>query len=96
MHDRDDQPQGTRTGIGLLRSHRATIAKPPYPPTRAPVRTVKPSPHRAEAFDACRYAIDRIKEIVPIWKKEAYEGGETWIGSEAAYQEQFGHSTPRK
>lgn len=54
------------------------------------------SPHRAEAFDACRYAIDRIKEIVPIWKKEAYEGGETWIGSEAAYQEQFGHSTSRK
>ena len=53
------------------------------------------SPHRAEAFDACRYAIDRIKEIVPIWKKEAYEGGETWIGSEAAYQEQFGHSMPR-
>ena len=50
------------------------------------------SPHRAEAFDACRYAIDRIKEIVPIWKKEFYADGETWIGSEADYQARFGHS----
>jgi molybdopterin synthase catalytic subunit len=37
------------------------------------------SPHRAEAFDACRYAIDRLKEKVPIWKKEVGENGETWI-----------------
>ncbi len=36
------------------------------------------SPHRAEAFDACRYAIDRIKEIVPIWKKELYPDGSEW------------------
>lgn len=50
------------------------------------------SPHRGDAFDACRYAIDRIKEIVPIWKKEYYEGGETWIGSESEYQAAFGHS----
>lgn len=44
------------------------------------------SPHRAEAFDACRHAIERIKQIVPIWKKEWYEGGASWIGSEADYQ----------
>jgi MoaE-MoaD fusion protein len=50
------------------------------------------SPHRAEAFDACRYAIDRIKQIVPIWKKEFYADGETWIGSEAEYQAAFGVS----
>jgi molybdopterin synthase catalytic subunit len=37
-------------------------------------------PHRAEGFQACRYAIDRLKEIVPIWKKEFGEGGEVWIG----------------
>jgi molybdopterin synthase catalytic subunit len=37
------------------------------------------APHRAEAFEACRYAIDRLKEIVPIWKKEAWEGGEYWV-----------------
>jgi MoaE-MoaD fusion protein len=51
------------------------------------------SAHRGDAFDACRYAIDRIKEIVPIWKKEFYEDGETWIGSEAEYQAAFGTST---
>jgi molybdopterin synthase catalytic subunit len=37
-------------------------------------------PHRAAAFEACRYAIDRLKEIVPIWKKEFGEGGESWVG----------------
>lgn len=37
------------------------------------------SAHRGPAFDACRYAIDKIKEIVPIWKKEFYEDGEIWI-----------------
>lgn len=37
-------------------------------------------PHRAEAFDACRYAIDRLKEIVPIWKKEYGDRGEIWVG----------------
>jgi molybdopterin synthase catalytic subunit len=37
------------------------------------------APHRAEAFEACRYAIDRLKEIVPIWKKEVREGGECWV-----------------
>lgn len=53
------------------------------------------SAHRAEAFDACRYAIERIKQIVPIWKKEFYEDGETWIGSEAEYQAAFGYkATP--
>jgi MoaE-MoaD fusion protein len=37
------------------------------------------SPHRADAFAACRYAIERIKQIAPIWKHEHFEGGETWI-----------------
>lgn len=36
-------------------------------------------PHRAEAFDACRYAIDTLKANVPIWKKEAYADGEEWV-----------------
>ena len=40
------------------------------------------SPHRAPAFEACAYAIDRIKQIVPIWKKEFFEGGEVWVGSQ--------------
>lgn len=36
-------------------------------------------PHRAEAFDACRYAIDTLKATVPIWKKEVAEDGEEWV-----------------
>lgn len=36
-------------------------------------------PHRAEAFDACRYAIDTLKSSVPIWKKEVAEDGEEWV-----------------
>jgi molybdopterin synthase catalytic subunit len=37
------------------------------------------SPHRAHAFAACRYAIERVKQIVPIWKREHFEGGEVWL-----------------
>lgn len=37
------------------------------------------SPHRGEAFGACRYAIERIKQVVPIWKREVFDGGEVWI-----------------
>lgn len=37
------------------------------------------SPHRAEAFAASRFAIERIKQIAPIWKHEHFEGGEVWI-----------------
>jgi molybdopterin synthase catalytic subunit len=37
-------------------------------------------PHRAEAFEACRHAIDRLKELVPIWKKENWVDGQTeWV-----------------
>lgn len=37
------------------------------------------APHRAQAFEACRYAIERVKEIAPIWKKEHFEGGAVWV-----------------
>ncbi|WP_028782028.1 molybdenum cofactor biosynthesis protein MoaE [Thalassobacillus devorans] len=40
------------------------------------------TPHRADSYDASRYAIERIKEIVPIWKKEHWENGEEWIGDQ--------------
>lgn len=43
------------------------------------------APHRAEAFEACRFAIDRLKQIVPIWKKEYFEGGEVWIGCQTSH-----------
>jgi molybdopterin synthase catalytic subunit len=37
------------------------------------------SPHRADAFAACRYAIERVKQIAPIWKHEHFDGGDVWI-----------------
>lgn len=44
------------------------------------IAIVASSPHRAEAFEACRMMIDRIKEKVPIWKKERGPDGEEWVG----------------
>jgi len=41
--------------------------------------------HRKEAFEACHYGVDRIKQIVPIWKKEHFEDGEVWVGSQAEF-----------
>ncbi|MEA2491863.1 MAG: molybdopterin synthase catalytic subunit [Acidobacteriota bacterium] len=46
----------------------------------ASIAIVCTSPHRAEAYEASRAAIDRIKETVPIWKKERGPGGEEWVG----------------
>jgi len=37
------------------------------------------SAHRADAFAACRYTIERVKQIVPIWKREHFDGGEVWL-----------------
>ncbi len=39
------------------------------------------SPHRKAAFDACQFAIDTLKETVPIWKKEYFEDGEVWVNA---------------
>jgi len=47
--------------------------------------------HRGEAFEACRFAIDRLKEIVPIWKKEYFEGGEIWVGCQTSHPPEVGH-----
>ena len=45
----------------------------------ASVAIAAASPHRADAFAACRYAIERIKQIAPIWKHEFFAGGDVWI-----------------
>jgi len=37
------------------------------------------SPHRGDAYSACRYAIERVKQIAPIWKREFFDGGDVWI-----------------
>jgi molybdopterin synthase catalytic subunit len=45
----------------------------------ASVAIAAASTHRADAFAACRYAIERVKQIAPIWKREFFEGGDIWI-----------------
>jgi molybdopterin synthase catalytic subunit len=45
----------------------------------ASVAIASSSPHRGNAYAACRYAIERVKQIAPIWKREFFEGGDVWI-----------------
>lgn len=51
------------------------------------------APHRAEAFEAARHAIDELKRTVPIWKREAWDGGESW-GLEAQHLSDVGAAAP--
>lgn len=44
------------------------------------------SPHRGEAFEACRWLMDTLKETVPIWKREYFEGGSHWVEGPAVVQ----------
>jgi molybdopterin synthase catalytic subunit len=71
-----DEVQRTNAGIAIAVRHRLghlVIGD-------ASIAIVAASPHRAEAFAACRMIIDRIKETVPIWKKERGPDGEEWVG----------------
>ena len=45
----------------------------------ASVAIAAASPHRRDAYSACRYAIERVKQIAPIWKREHFDGGDVWI-----------------
>jgi len=45
----------------------------------ASIAIVVRSPHRGDAYAACRYAIERVKQIAPIWKREFFDGGDVWI-----------------
>ena len=45
----------------------------------ASIIIVAASPHRGDAFSACRYTIERVKQIVPIWKHEHFDGGDVWL-----------------
>ena len=45
----------------------------------ASIAIVARSAHRADAYAACRYAIERVKQIAPIWKREFFDGGDVWI-----------------
>ena len=46
-----------------------------------PVVIAVSTPHRSDAFEACRYIIDTLKQTVPIWKKEVFEDGEVWVAA---------------
>ncbi len=46
-----------------------------------PVIIAAAAPHRQAAFEACRFAIDTLKQTVPIWKKEIFEDGEVWVAA---------------
>lgn len=70
--------------LGLLRVGDASIV------------IVAAAPHRAEAFDACRMLIDRIKETVPIWKKETGPDGEEWVGWQAGCSHHAPKDTGRR
>ena len=54
--------------------------------TESSVVIIVTSAHRKVAFEACHYAIDRLKRIVPIWKKEFFEDGEVWVEGEFSGQ----------
>jgi molybdopterin converting factor subunit 1 len=66
---------GTRVAIAHRTGH-LTIGE-------AAVVIAAAAPHRAEAFEACRYAIDTLKQTVPIWKKEVATDGEYWVDDHA-------------
>ena len=56
-------------------------------PGEASVAIVVASPRRGAAFEASRYAIERIKEMVPIWKREVWSDGYVWVGSQVGTRE---------
>jgi molybdopterin synthase catalytic subunit len=56
-------------------------------PGKASVAIVVAAPRRGPAFEASRYAIERIKEMVPIWKREVWSDGYVWVGSQVGTRE---------
>lgn len=70
-----DEAAGHWPGVRLAVHHRLGTLLP----GEASVVIAAASPHRAEAFAACRYAIERVKQVVPIWKHEYFDGGDVWI-----------------
>src|SRR5436190_5562562 len=70
-----DETRGRWPGVRIALHHRTgrlAIGE-------ASVAIVTASPHRGDAFAACRHVIERVKQIVPVWKREYFEGGDVWI-----------------
>jgi molybdopterin synthase catalytic subunit len=70
-------------GVGLALHHRVGRMEI----GEASVAIAATSPHRADAYAACRYAIERVKQIAPIWKREFFDGGDVWIEGATANPE---------
>ena len=66
------------------------------PVGQASVAIVVSAGHRAEAFAACHWLIDRLKEIVPIWKREHFHGGQVWIGPQQGAPARRAGRRPRR
>jgi len=74
------QEAARRWGLGgVLAIHRTGLV----PIGETSVVVAASAPHRGEAFEAARWLIDTLKSEVAIWKKEIFEGGAAWVGSEA-------------
>jgi len=69
------EAQARWPGVGLAVHHRVGRLEI----GEASVAIAAVSAHRADAFAVCRYAIERVKQIAPIWKREFFEGGDVWI-----------------
>jgi molybdopterin synthase catalytic subunit len=63
----------------------------------ASVAIVAGAAHRAEGFQACRYAIERVKQVAPVWKHEFFEDGDAWVeGAVADPNDEFARQEARK
>ena len=71
----DEEVRGRWPGMRIALHHRTGRLEI----GEASVAIVTASPHRADAFAACRYIIERVKQIVPVWKREYFDGGDVWI-----------------
>jgi len=76
--------------VGVAIVHRVGVV----PIGEASVVIAVSAAHRRAAFEACHFLIDRLKEIVPIWKKEHFEGGEIWIGSQTGQRSNTAQRLP--
>lgn len=81
-----DEAQTQWPDVSIAIHHRTGALEP----GEISVVIVCASPHREDAYAASAFSISRIKEIVPIWKKEHYLDGSHWVGSELDYQRQTG------
>ena len=80
--------QGQVAQAGVLRSADAVLNPGPWTMPQLQIGETSllvavSSPHRVDAFEACHWAVDRIKEVVPVWKKEHWRGGSAWVEGHA-------------